>query len=316
MSVLRKEPERVFGPYGKALVRVGERHEKVVVLGADLSGSTEIDGFRERFPDRFFNLGVAEQNAVGVAAGLAIEGFIPMFHSFGVFTTRRPYEQVCVQVAMDRANVKLVGALPGLSSRLGATHQAIDDLSLMRTLPNMVVVDPADAVEMAQVLEAAVTHDGPFYFRMMRRDVPVLFEESYRFTLGRAVMVEGGDDVCVASTGSMLGSVLEARRALEREGIGASVLHVPTIKPLDVEAVLERAAATGALVTVENHLVTGGLGSAVAEVLGENGPCPMERVGLRDVFASPGTPDTLLEKYGMAVGDVVGAARRVLGRKG
>ncbi len=315
MSVLRKERGEVFGPYSKALVDVGERYEKVVVLGADLSGSTEIDGFRERFPDRFFNLGVAEQNAVGVAAGLAIEGFVPMFHSFGVFTTRRPYEQVCVQVAMDRANVKLVGALPGLSSRLGATHQAIDDLSLMRTLPGMVVVDPADAVEMKQVLEAAVTHEGPLYFRMMRRDVPVLFEEDYRFVLGKAVMVEGGDDVCLVSTGSMLESVLEASKRLGSEGVRVSVLHVPTIKPLDVGAVVERAGATGALVTVENHLVTGGLGSAVAEVLGENGPCPMERVGLRDVFASPGTPDYLMEKYGMAVGDIVEAARRVLGRK-
>ena len=314
MSVIRKEPGEVFGPYGKALVRVGERNERVVVLGADLSGSTEIDGFGERFPERFFNLGVAEQNAVGVAAGLAIEGFVPMFHSFGVFTTRRPYEQVCVQVAMDRANVKLVGALPGLSSRLGATHQAVDDLGLMRTLPNMVVVDPADAVEMVQVLEAAVAYEGPFYFRMMRRDVPVIFEEGYRFELGKAVAVEEGDDVSLVSTGSMLGAVLEAREALGREGVRASVLHVPTVKPLDVEAVVERA-GTGAVVTVENHLVTGGLGSAVAEVLAEHRPCAMERIGLRDVFATPGTPEYLLEKYGMGVDDIVKGAHRVLGRK-
>jgi transketolase len=316
MSVLRTEPGEVFGPYGKALVEVGERNERVVVLGADLAGSTEIDGFRDRFPDRFFNLGVAEQNAVGVAAGLAIEGFIPLFHSFGVFTTRRPYEQVCVQVAMDRANVKLVGALPGLSSRLGATHQAVDDLSLMRTLPGMVVVDPADAVEMAQVLEAAVDHEGPFYFRMMRRDVPVLFEEGYRFTLGRAVPVADGGDVTLVSTGSMLAAVLEARERLEGEGIRASVLHVPTIKPMDTDAVVERAEATGALVTVENHLVTGGLGSAVAEVLADRRPCPVERIGLRDVFASPGTPEYLLEKYAMGVDDIARAARDVLGRKG
>ena len=167
---------------------------------------------------------------------------------------------------------------------------------------------------MVQVLEAAVAYEGPFYFRMMRRDVPVIFEEGYRFELGKAVAVEEGDDVSLVSTGSMLGAVLEAREALGREGVRASVRHVPTVKPLDGEAVVERA-GTGAVVTVENHLVTGGLGSAVAEVLAEHRPCAMERIGLRDVFATPGTPEYLLEKYGMGVDDIVKGAHRVLGRK-
>jgi transketolase len=317
MSLLLESPGEVFAPYRDALVALGERDPRVVVLGADLAGSTETDGFRARFPDRFFNLGVAEQNAVGVAAGLAMEGFVPFFHSFGVFTTRRPYEQVCVQVAMHRTNVKLVGALPGLSSRLGATHQAIDDLSLMRTLPGMTVVDPADATEMIQVLGAAADHDGPFYFRMMRREVPVLFDAgTYRFETGRAVLVEDGPDVTLVSTGSMLRTVLEASSLLAGESVRASVLHVPTLKPIDADAIAGRAAATGALVTAENHLVTGGLGSAVAEVLAERRPAPLERVGLRDTFAAPGTAEHLLARYGMAAGDVVRAAVRALGRKG
>jgi transketolase len=314
MSLLLDEPREVFAPYRKALVALGERNPRVVVLGADLAGSTEVDGFRERFPERFFNLGVAEQNAVGVAAGLAFEGFVPMFHSFGVFATRRPYEQVCVQVAMHGANVKLVGALPGLSSRLGATHQAVDDLSLMRTLPGMTVVDPADASEMVQVLGAAVDHDGPVYFRMLRREVPVLFSDSYSFRLGRAVEIARGTDVALISTGIMLRTALEASGLLASESISASVLHVPTLKPLDTEAIAAQAHATGAMVTVENHLTTGGLGSGVAEVLAEHCPAHLERVGLRDAFASPGTPRYLLEKNAMTPRDVALAARRVLER--
>jgi transketolase len=315
MSLLLEQPGEVFAPYRQALVELGERNPDVVVLGADLAGSTEIDGFKERFPERFFNLGVAEQNAVGVAAGLALEGLVPMFHSFGVFTTRRPYEQVLVQVAMQRANVKLVGALPGLSSRLGPTHQAIDDLCLMRTLPGMTVVDPADAAEMVQVLEAAVDHDGPFYFRMMRREVPVLFDPGYRFKIGCSVLLEDGSDVTIASTGSMLAAALEAARLLGEESIHASVLHVPTLKPLDAEAIVDRAQETRAMVTAENHLVTGGLGSGVSEILAEHLPTPLERVGLRDTFASPGTPDYLFERYGMTPHDIRKAALRALERK-
>ncbi len=316
-GLLLDTPREVFAPYGRALVALGERDPRVVVLGADLANSTETDRFRERFPERFFNIGVAEQNAVGIAAGMAFEGLVPVFHSFGVFATRRPYEQVCVQVALHRANVKLVGALPGLSSRLGATHQAVDDLALMRTLPGMTVVDPADATEMEQALDALTEHDGPAYMRMMRREVQVLLDPAtYRFRLGRTFQVLDGDDVSLMSTGSALGPTLEASRALGADGIRASVLHVPTLKPLDADAIAERAARTGAVVTVENHLVTGGLGSAVAEVLAEKAPACLERVGLRDVFAVPGEPAWLAERYGMTAADVVIAARRAIARAG
>lgn len=317
MTVLLDSPTETFAPYREALVEVGQRDRRVVVLGADLAGSTEIDGFRERFPDRFFNLGVAEQNAVGVAAGMAFEGLVPLFHSFGVFTTRRPYEQVCIQVAMERANVKLVGALPGLSSRLGPTHQAIDDLSLMRTLPNMTVVAPADATEMVQALQAIVDHEGPCYMRMLRRDVPVLLDpDRYTFRLGRAVLVRQGSDVTIACTGSTLSMALEAARMLRTENVEAAVLHVPTIKPLDEDAVLQCAARTAGVVTVEDHLICGGLGSAVAELVSEHAPAPVMRVGLVDTFGAAGTPDYLLERFGITAVDVAAAAGVLMKRGG
>jgi transketolase len=316
MSVLLAEPRRTFAPYGRALAELGARDERVVVLGADLAGSTEIDAFRDRFPERFVNLGVAEQNAVGVAAGLAFEGLVPMFHSFGVFVTRRPYEQVCVQVAMERANVKLVGALPGLSSRLGPTHQAIDDLSLMRTLPGMTVVDPADATEMEQALAAVVAHEGPCYMRMMRREVQVLFDPgAYRFRLGRAVVVRPGADVTLVSTGSVLRVALAAAGMLASEGVEAEVVHVPTLSPLDEETVLGSVDRTNAAVTIENHLVTGGLGSAVAELLAAHHPAPLERLGVEDTFAAPGTPDVLLERHGLTAPDVAAAAAVAVRRR-
>ncbi len=317
MSLLLEKPSTTFAPYREAIVKLGERDVRVVVLGADLANSTEIDGFKERFPERFFNLGVAEQNAVGIAAGMAFEGLVPIFHSFGVFATRRPYEQVCIQAAMERSNVKLVGALPGLSSRLGPTHQAIDDLSLMRTLPNMVVVDPADATEMVQALDAIAAHDGPCYMRMMRREVPVIFDPGkYRFVLGRAVEVEAGVDVTILTTGSMLAVALEASDMLREEGKSATILHVPTIKPLDGDAILDCIRVTGCAVTVENHLITGGLGSAVAELLAEERPAPLVRVGIEDRFASAGTPEYLFEMQGLCPVDVAAAAAVAMQRRG
>jgi transketolase len=315
ISLLLPTPAQKLAPYRRALVELGEKRPEVVVLGADLGNSTEIDGFRDRFPARFFNFGAAEQNEVDVAVGMAFEGLIPFVHSFGVFVTRRPYEQVCVQVAMHRANVKLVGTLPGLSSRLGPTHQAIDDLALMRGLPGMVVVDPADAVEIAAVVEALADHDGPAYTRMMRREVPVLFDEAtYRFRLGRAVPLFEGSDVTLVCSGIVLSEVLAARALLQAEGISAALLHVPTIKPLDREAVLEAAASTGALLTVENHLVTGGLGSAVAELLAEEHPTPLRRLGLQDEFAVPGSPEYLFRRYGLDSTSIAESARGFLQR--
>lgn len=315
-GLLLREPGMVHGPYRDALAALGEARPDVVVLGADLGNSTEVDLFRERFPDRFFNVGSAEQNEVGVAVGLAFEGEVPFVHSFGVFLTRRAYEQVCVQVAMHRANVKLIGMIPGLTSRLGPTHQAIEDLSLMRTLPGMCVVDPADATEIAQAVPAIAAWDGPVYARMMRREVRTLFDPAtYRFEVGRAVSLREGEDVAILTCGVALESALEAAAALAGRGVEATLLHVPTLKPLDADAILRAARRCGTVVTVENHLVTGGLGSAVAEVLADHFPCPLERVGLRDTFAVPGSPGYLFERYGLTAAHVVEAARRAVARR-
>jgi transketolase len=310
------EPRIVNGPYRQALLDLGAARPDVVVLGADLGNSTEIDTFRDRFPDRFFNVGAAEQNEVDIAAGMAMEGEVPFVHSFGVFLTRRAYEQVCVQVAMHGANVKLVGMIPGLTSRLGPTHQAIEDLSLMRTIPGMTVIDPADATEIAQVVPAIAAHAGPVYTRMMRREVrQVLDPDRYRFVIGRAVPLREGRDVALVTTGVVLENALAAAAALADDGVSASVLHVPTVKPLDADAIEEAARRCRAVVTVENHLVTGGLGSAVAEVLASRVPVPLERVGLKDTFAVPGSPEYLFERYGLTPAAIRDAAMAVLARK-
>ncbi len=306
----------VFGPYREAIVALGESDPRVVVLGADLGNSNEIDLFRERFPERFFNLGAAEQNEVNVAAGLALEGFVPFVHSFGVFLTRRAYEQVCVQIAMQRANVKLLGFLPGLVSRLGPTHQATDDLALMSALPGTTVIAPADATEIAQVVRAIAEHDGPVYSRMLRREVPVLLDpETHRFEIGKAYPLSKGADVTLLTTGMMLSNVLEAARLLRETGVDAGVLHVPTVKPLDRDAILA-AAARGPLVVVENHTVVGGLGAAVASLVSEHHPTRVKRLGLPDVFAVPGTPDYLFERYGLDAAGIARATAHFLGATG
>jgi len=315
-DLLLPQPQEVMGPYRRTLVAVGEARPRVVVLGAALGNSTEIDAFQQRFPDRFFNVGAAEQNEVDIAAGMAFEGDVPFVHSFGVFLSRRAYEQVCVQVAMHGANVKLGGMIPGLTSRLGPTHQAIEDLSLMRTLPGMTVLDPADATEIEQAVFAMVDHPGPVYARMMRREVRrELDPDRYRFRIGRAVPLRAGRDVLLVSTGLMLEPTIEAAATLAGEGVSAGVVHVPTLKPLDRECLLDLARDAGAGVTAENHLVTGGLGSAVAETLAESLPLPLERVGLRDTFAMPGTPEFLFARYGLTADAVAQAARRAIARK-
>lgn len=315
-SYLLEKFEMDFAPYRKALVALGEADPRVIVLGADLANSTEIDGFYGEFPQRFFNIGAAEQNMIGIATGLALEGEIPFAHSFGVFSTRRIYDQICVQVAMQRANVKIIGAIPGLTSRLGPTHQAIDDLGLMRLLPNMVVIDPADATEIEMAVPAIASYEGPVYMRMMRREVPVLFDRLlYKFEIGRALLIRDGSSVGLISCGMMIKEAYSASISLSKRGIDSALLHVSTLKPIDEEAVISLARKTGALVTVENHLISGGLGSAVLEVLAGRFPVPIERIGLRDQFAEPGTPEYLFKKYGLTERHIVDAALKVIKNK-
>lgn len=314
-DILLANPGEAIGPYKSALVAIGHKYPDVVVLGADLGNSTEIDGFREVFPDRFFNVGAAEQNEVDIAVGLSFEGLVPFVHSFGVFISRRAYEQVCVQVAMHDSNVKLVGVIPGLTSRLGPTHQAIEDLSLMATLPNMTVIDPADATEIEGAVEEMAAFSGPVYSRMMRREVPRLFDPArYRFRIGQAVPLKSGHDVLVATTGLMLQTSIDAVKDLETKGISCALVHVPTIKPFPAQTLLDLASGVRAVVTVENHLITGGLGTAIAHLLAERLPRPLRRVGLNDEFAVPGTPEYLFERYGLTSAGVVTAVEDVLNR--
>jgi transketolase len=303
-------------PYGRALLALAQRRPDVVCLGADLTRQTETDLFRDALPERFFNAGMAEQNLMGVAGGLAREGHVVFVNTFGVFATRQAYNQVAMAIAYPGLPVKLVGFMPGLSSPGGPSHQAIDDVSLMRGLPNMTVVDPADAVEVRQAVPAIADLPGPVYLRLKRGDVPVVFAEDHEFAVGRAQILRDGGDVALVAAGMMLPIALQAADALERDGVSAALVNVSTIKPLDAACVLRAARRCRAVVVAENHSIVGGLGSAVAEVLAQAGAgLPLRRVGVPDTFAegAAGAP-YLFERYGLTAEAVLRAAYDGLGR--
>lgn len=308
------EPRTAPRAYVNTLIELARERKDVLCLITDLAKSTEVDTFREAFPERFFNLGMPEQNMMGVAGGMARCGELPFVHTFGVFATRRPYDQISMSIAYPRLNVKIVGFLPGLTTPGGVTHQAIDDLALMRTLPNMIVLDPADAVELSQAIRIAANQPGPVYFRGLRGAVPVLFDErTHRLAIGRATWVREGADATVVSTGIMVSEAIAASEELAAEGIRAGVLHSPSIKPLDSETIVGAARRTGALVTVENHTIVGGLGSAVAEALAEAGVATrFARIGVRDTYAEGGSQAYLFDKYGLSARHVAAAVRRLL----
>ncbi|MDR7402963.1 MAG: transketolase family protein [Armatimonadota bacterium] len=302
--------------YGQALVRLGERDPRIVVLDADLSKSTKTAEFAKRFPDRFFNVGVAEQSLIGTAAGLALGGKIPFASSFAVFATGRAFEQIRNSVCYPRLNVKIAATHAGLTvGEDGASHQSVADVAVMRALPHMTVVVPADARETEQAVEAAAEYNGPVYLRLGRLALPALLPEDYRFQWGKAVTLREGGDVSLLANGVMLGAALEAAEELARRGVQARVLNVSTVKPLDREAVLAAARETGALVTAEEHSIIGGLGSAVAELVGEEYPVPLARVGSSDTCGDSGAPHELLRKYGLTADGIVRAAGEVLARK-
>ncbi|HHJ00932.1 MAG TPA: transketolase family protein [Candidatus Aerophobetes bacterium] len=303
--------------FGEVLVELGEKYKNLVVLTADLAESTRTNKFASRFPDRFFNMGIAEQNMMGVAAGLASCDKIVVASSFAIFSTGRAWEQVRYSICHSYLNVKVVATHGGISvGEDGSSHQATEDLSLMRPLPGMRVVVPADATETKLVIRAAVETDGPFYIRLGRPKIPVIFEDRCPFQLGKGYRLTEGEDVAIFACGVMLYQALEAEKNLRREGVKAQVINMPTIKPIDTQIIIEAAKATGAVVTAEEHQVTGGLGSAVSEVLAENFPVPLERVGIKDRFGESGTPEELFKKYGLTARDIEEAAKKVLRRKG
>ncbi|MFA5536971.1 MAG: transketolase family protein [Bacillota bacterium] len=299
--------------YGKALAELGKNNPKVVVLDADLAGSTKTINFKKLFPERFFNMGIAEQNLMGTAAGLASSGKVTFASTFAIFAVGRAFEQIRNSIAYPKMNVKIAATHAGLTvGEDGASHQAIEDIALMRSIPEMVVIVPADGVETEQAVKAAADYHGPVYLRLGRARVPVIYDNNYQFKIGRAHLLREGKDVGLIATGLMVAVALEAAELLQREGIAAAVLNVSTIKPLDQEAILDLARKTGALVTAEEHTVLGGLGSAVAETVGESFPVPVMRVGVEDVFGESGSPKELLEAYGLTKENLVQKAKEAL----
>lgn len=302
--------------YGQTLAALGAENPAIVVLDADLSKSTRTDLFAARFPERFFNVGIAEQNLMGTAAGLALAGKIPFASSFAVFATGRAFEQVRNSICHARLNVKIVASHAGITvGEDGASHQAVEDLALMRALPQMTVIVPADAVQTAQAVRAAAAYVGPVYLRLGRPAVAPVYDEDYRFVWGRADVLREGRDASIIACGIMVAQALEAAAILAQEGIEVTVVNMAMIKPLDTVTLLAAARRTGAVVTAEEHSIIGGLGSAVAEVLGEEYPVPLLRVGLPDVFGESGRPEELLAKYGLTASHLVKAVHQVLARK-
>lgn len=303
--------------YGKVLAELGRENRNVVVLDADLAVSTKTSVFAKAFPDRFFDMGVAEQDMIGTAAGLAASGKIVFASTFAVFGSGRAWDQVRVSVAYTRLNVKIVVTHAGITTgEDGASHQANEDIAIMRALPNMTVVVPADAVETERVIREAVKFYGPMYIRLSRPKTRVIHEDpNYEFKIGRGEVLRAGSDLTILACGTMVAPSLDAAALLEKEGMKVRVVNLHTIKPLDKELIVSCAKETGALVTVEEHSILGGLGGAVAEVIVENYPVPMVRVGLKDVFGESGTPDQLLIKYGLTAEEIAKAARAAAGRK-
>ncbi|MFF5865183.1 transketolase family protein [Pseudomonas sp. NPDC012596] len=290
-------------PFGHALAALAEQRQDIVGLSADLSKYTDLHIFAKAHPDRFYQMGMAEQLLMSAAAGMAREGFTPFATTYAVFASRRAYDFICMAIAEENLNVKIVCALPGLTTGYGPSHQATDDLAIMRAMPNLMIVDPCDALEIEQAVPAIAAHQGPVYMRLLRGNVPLVLDRyDYQFKLGKAQVVRGGRDVLVIASGLMTMRALEAAEQLHKDGVDVSVLHVPTIKPLDEATILAEARKPGRLVvTAENHSVIGGLGEAVAGVLLRNGVTPTFRqIALPDAFLDAGALPTLHDRYGIS----------------
>lgn len=299
--------------YGDALLELGKRRDDIVVLDADLSGSTKTAKFASAFPGRFFNIGVSEQDMVGTAGGLSLTGKIPFASTFAIFETGRAWEQVRQTICYSRLNVKLVATHSGITvGEDGASHQALEDIAVMRVLPEMTVIVPSDGFETEQVISAIAEYDGPVYVRLGRGKAPSVMPGDYRFEIGKAYTFNLGKDVNIIATGIMVSEALKSRDMLKTEGIDAGVINMSTIKPLDKETVLMAAEASKLIVTAEEHSIIGGLGSAVCELLSEERPIMVKRIGVRDKFGRSGKPDELMKLYGLTAEDIAKAVRQNL----
>ncbi len=302
--------------YGKALVELGEKNKNVVVLDADLAAATKTGAFKKAFPERFFDTGIAESNMMSLAGGLATTGYTVFASTFAMFAAGRAFEQVRNTICYPHLNVKIGATHAGISvGEDGASHQCCEDIALMRSIPGMVIINPADDIEARAAVFAAAEHDGPVYMRFGRLAVPRLFDEDYKFEIGKAVTLKEGTDVTIIATGLMVNEAIEAAKTLEAEGISVELINMHTIKPLDNEAVIKAAKKTGCIVTAEEHNIIGGLGSAVAEVVAEECPVPVVRVGVNDEFGKSGPAVELLHLYGLDAENIVKKAKLAISKK-
>ena len=299
--------------YGKTLVKLGEANDKVVVLDADLSKSTKTNDFSKSFPNRFFNMGIAEQNLVGAACGFATAGKIPFVSTFAMFATGRAFEVIRNSVCYPKLNVKICATHAGITvGEDGASHESIEDISIMRAIPNMTVVVPADGIETEKVILEAAKYNGPMYVRLGRSGVPTLFNDDYKFEIGKGTVFREGTDATIIACGMMVNEAVLAHEELKSEGINVRVINMSTIKPIDKELIIKAAKETKAIITAEEHSVLGGLGSAVSEVVCEECPVIVKKIGVNDVFGESGTPAELLEKHGLTAKNLVKTVKETL----
>lgn len=302
--------------YGKALVELGEKDEKVIVLDADLAAATKTGAFKKAFPERFFDTGIAESNMMGIAAGLATTGYTVFASSFAMFAAGRAFEQVRNTIGYPHLNVKIGATHAGISvGEDGASHQCCEDIALMRTIPGMVIINPADDIEARAAVLAAAKYEGPVYMRFGRLAVPRIFDENYKFEIGKAATLKEGTDVTVIATGLLVAEAVEAAKILESEGISVNFINMATIKPLDKEAVIAAAKKTGCIVTAEEHNIIGGLGSAVSEAVCEEYPVPVVKLGVEDTFGKSGPAAELLHLFGLDAEHIVEKAKLALSLK-
>ncbi len=303
--------------YCDAIIAEAERNEKLIVVDVDVSHSVGTGRFYEAFPDRAINCGIMEAHAIGMCAGMSETGLVPFFHAFGVFATRRIFDQIFISCAYQNLNVKIIGADPGVTAQTnGGTHMPFEDLGLMRLIPNATIVEPADSTMYDYIVHAMAEQYGVFYLRTSRRKTVKLYKPGTQFTVGKAMKLYDGKDVCIIACGIMVYEAIRAREILKAEGIDAAVIDMHTLKPLDEEAVLKAAKKCGAIVTAENHNVIGGLGSAVSEFTAENCPVPVERVGVRESFGEVGTQQYLQKRFGLTGEEIAARAKIALQRKG
>ncbi|MDR1659840.1 MAG: transketolase family protein [Desulfovibrio sp.] len=311
-----REQQEMRAVYCAAMMEMAEKDERIVAVQADLMGGHGMKPFAEKFPDRSFNVGVAEANMAGIAAGLAAAGKIPFIHSFATFATRRCFDQIAISICYAGLKVCIIGSDPGVGAELnGGTHMALEDVAIMRALPGMTIFEPVDGVQLKAALPALVAREGPVYIRLYRKAAESVFSEDYRFRSDKADVLKDGHDVAIMASGVCVHEALAAAESLEADGVKARVLNIHTVKPLDADAVIRAAGETGAVVTAENHGIIGGLGSAVAETLAEGHPAPLARVGVRDRFGEVGKQDYLMRAFGITADNIVDAVRNVLKRK-